>query len=152
MNKKVTKFSPEVRERAARLVREQRSERPSMWAVVESIAPMIGCTPQALHEWVKRDQVEQGERDGVTSDERERLKALKREVKELQPTRYLMHRSVREASHTKKSQHVIDTVTGKQCDTFGVEPLAWLSQVPTGLTQGGQATRRSITPSGCVCP
>ena len=55
MNKKVTKFSPEVRERAVRLVREQRGEHPSMWAAVESIAPMIGCTPQTLHEWVKRD-------------------------------------------------------------------------------------------------
>jgi transposase-like protein len=83
MNKKVTKFSAEVRERAVRLVREQRSEHPSMWAAVESIAPMIGCTPQTLHEWVKRDQVDHGERDGVTSDERERLKALEREVKEL---------------------------------------------------------------------
>ncbi|SEJ32152.1 Transposase, partial [Paraburkholderia tropica] len=54
-----------------------------MWAAVESIAPMIGCTPQTLHEWVKRDQVDQGERDGVSTDERERLKALEREVKEL---------------------------------------------------------------------
>jgi transposase len=83
MNKKVTKFSPEVRARAVRLVREQRSEHPSMWAAVESIAPMISCTPQTLHEWVKRDQVDHGERDGVTKDERERLKALEREVKEL---------------------------------------------------------------------
>ncbi|CAM2157484.1 Insertion element IS401 uncharacterized 12.4 kDa protein [Paraburkholderia tropica] len=86
MNKKATKFSAEVRERAVRLVREQRSEHPSMWAAVESIAPMIGCTPQTLHEWVKRDQVDQvdqGERDGVSTDERERLKALEREVKEL---------------------------------------------------------------------
>lgn len=65
MNKKATKFSPEVRERAVRLVREQRSEHPSMWAAVESIAPMIGCTPQTLHEWVKRDQVDHGEREGV---------------------------------------------------------------------------------------
>ncbi|CAE6840976.1 Insertion element IS6110 uncharacterized 12.0 kDa protein [Paraburkholderia aspalathi] len=79
MNKKVTKFSPEVRERAVRLVREH----PSMWAAVESIAPMIGCTPQTLHERVKRDQVDHGERDGVTTDERERLTALEREVKEL---------------------------------------------------------------------
>ena len=48
MKKKVTKFSPEVRERAVRLVREQRSEHPSIWAAVES----IGCKPQTLHEWV----------------------------------------------------------------------------------------------------
>ncbi|WP_242468430.1 hypothetical protein [Burkholderia plantarii] len=57
MNKKATKFSPEVRERAVRLVREQRSERPSMWAAVESIAPMIGCTPQTLLDWIKREEV-----------------------------------------------------------------------------------------------
>jgi len=83
MNKKATMFSPEVRERAVRLMREQRSESPWMWAAVESIAPMIGCTPQTLHEWVKRDQVDHDERDGATADERERLKALEREVEEL---------------------------------------------------------------------
>jgi len=83
MNKKPSKFLPEVRERAVRLVREQRDEHPSLWAAVESIAGMIGCTPQTLHEWVKRDQIDQGERAGVTTDERERLKALERENKEL---------------------------------------------------------------------
>ncbi|VVE43383.1 transposase [Pandoraea cepalis] len=54
-----------------------------MWAEFESIAGMIGCTPQTLHEWVKREQADQGERDGMTTDERERPKALEREVKEL---------------------------------------------------------------------
>ena len=83
MNKKPSKFSPEVRERAVRLVREQRNEHPSLWAAVEAIAAMIGCAPQTLHEWGKRDQVDQGERAGVTTDERERLKALERENKEL---------------------------------------------------------------------
>lgn len=83
MNKKPSKFSPEVRERAVRLVREQRNEHASLWAAVESIAAMIGCTPQTLHERVKRDQVDQGERAGVTTDERERIKALERENKEL---------------------------------------------------------------------
>ena len=52
MNKKASTFSPEVRKRAVRLVREQRSEHPSMWAAVESIAPTIGCTPQTLLDWV----------------------------------------------------------------------------------------------------
>lgn len=52
-----------------------------MWAAVESIAPMIDCTPQTLHDWVKRDQVDHGERDGVTTDERARLKAMECEVK-----------------------------------------------------------------------
>ncbi|AOJ77295.1 transposase [Burkholderia ubonensis] len=83
MSKKSNKFSPEVRERAVRLVREQRSEHPSLWAAIESIAPMIGCTPQTLLDWVKREEIDRGERDGVSTAERERIKALEREVKEL---------------------------------------------------------------------
>ncbi len=77
------KFSPEVRERAVRLVQEHRAEYPSLWAAVESIAPKIGCVPQTLLEWVKRDEVDSGQRDGLTSAERERLKQLERENKEL---------------------------------------------------------------------
>lgn len=54
-----------------------------MWATIESIAPMIGCVPQTLHDWVRKHEVEHGMRDGVTQAERDRLKALEREVKEL---------------------------------------------------------------------
>ena len=81
--KKPTKFSPEVRERAVRMVQEHRSEYPSMWATIESIAPKIGCVPQTLHDWVRKHEVDTGMRDGATSEERERVKALEREVKEL---------------------------------------------------------------------
>jgi transposase len=83
MNKKLNKFSPEVRERAVRMVQEHRGEYPSLWAAIESIAPKIGCVPQTLNEWVKRDEVDNGQREGLTSGEREQLKALQREVKEL---------------------------------------------------------------------
>ena len=82
MNKS-KKFSPEVRERAVRMVQEHRGEYPSLWAAIESIAPKIGCVPQTLMEWVKRQEVDSGQRDGVTTSERERIKALEREVKEL---------------------------------------------------------------------
>ena len=54
-----------------------------MWATIESIAPMIGCVPQTLHDWVRKHEVEHGMRDGVTQAERDRVKALEREVKEL---------------------------------------------------------------------
>ena len=81
--KKSNKFSPEVRERAVRMVLEQRGEYSSLWAAIESIAPKIGCVPQTLDEWVRTHEVETGMRDGVTSAERERVKALEREVKEL---------------------------------------------------------------------
>ena len=80
---KTKKFSPEVRERAVRLVQEHRGEYPSLWAAVESIAPKIGCVPQTLLDWVKRHEVDSGQRDGLTSSERERLKQLERENKEL---------------------------------------------------------------------
>ena len=84
MNKKSTpKYSPEVRERAVRMVLELRNEYPSQWAAIESIAPKIGCVPQTLHDWVKKHETDTGLRDGITSDERERIKSLEREVKEL---------------------------------------------------------------------
>ncbi len=81
--KKSTKFSPEVRERAVRMVQEHRGEYPSLWAAIESIAPKIGCVPQTLNEWVRRSEIDSGVREGVSSEERERVKALEREVKEL---------------------------------------------------------------------
>lgn len=81
--RKSTKFSPEVRERAVRMVQEHRGEYPSLWAAIESISAKIGCVPQTLNEWVKKSEIDSGAREGVTSDERERIKALEREVKEL---------------------------------------------------------------------
>ena len=81
--KKTNKFSPEVRERAVRMVQEQRGEYPSLWAAIESIAPKIGCVPQTLNEWVKRAEVDAGTREGVTAAEAQRVKELEREVKEL---------------------------------------------------------------------
>ena len=80
---KANKFSPEVRERAVRMVQEHRGEYPSLWAAIESIAPKIGCVPQTLHEWVKRHQIDTGSREGITTTELQRLKELERENKEL---------------------------------------------------------------------
>ncbi len=60
---KTTKCSPEIRERAVRLVQENRSEYPSLWAAVESIAPEIGCVPQTLLDWVQREEVDHGQRE-----------------------------------------------------------------------------------------
>jgi transposase-like protein len=83
-SKKITpKYSPEVRERAVRLVQEHRGEYPSLWAAIESIAPKIGCVPQTLHEWVRKHEIDTGMREGITSEEREHIKALERENKEL---------------------------------------------------------------------
>jgi transposase len=81
--KKSPKFSPEVRERAVRMVQEHRGEYPSLWATIESFAPKIGCVPQTLLEWVKQSEVDAGTRAGTTTAEHERVKELEREVKEL---------------------------------------------------------------------
>ena len=81
--KKSNKFSPEVRERAVRMVQEHRGEYPLLWAAIESIAPKIGCVPQTLLDWVKQTQVDAGARPGTTTSEQDRIKGLEREVKEL---------------------------------------------------------------------
>lgn len=81
--KKSSKFSPEVRERAVRMVQEQRGDYPSLWATIESIAPKIGCVPQTLHSWVQQQEIDADKRDGVSSDEKAHIKALEKEVKEL---------------------------------------------------------------------
>jgi len=75
---KSNRFSPEVRERAVRMVQEHRGEYPSLWAAIESIAPKIGCVPQTLHEWVKRTEIDSGVREGVTSGEVQRMTELER--------------------------------------------------------------------------
>ena len=82
MNKS-NKFSPEVRERAVRMVQEHRAEYPSLWGAIESIAPKIGCVPQTLHDWDKRAEIDAGLRAGTTTSDARRIKELEREVKEL---------------------------------------------------------------------
>ena len=81
--KKSKKFSPEVRERAVRMVQDHRGEYPSLCTAIESTPPQIGCVPQTLNEWVKRVEVDTGVRGGVTTAEAQRVKELEREVKEL---------------------------------------------------------------------
>ena len=81
--KKSNKFSPEVRERAVRMVQEHRGEYPSLWAAIESIAPKIGCVAQTQLDWVKQAEIDVGSRSGVSTTEAQRIKDLEREVKEL---------------------------------------------------------------------
>ena len=80
---KATRYPPELRERAIRLVREHRNEHPSEWAAIQSIAGKLGMTAETLRLWVRRDEMDQGRRPGATSAERERLRELEREVREL---------------------------------------------------------------------
>ena len=81
--KKSSKFSPEVRERAVRMVAEHRAEYPSQWAAVVAIAGKLGMTPQTLLNWVRQHERDTGERAGLTTGELSRIKDLEREVREL---------------------------------------------------------------------
>ncbi|WAL84000.1 IS3 family transposase [Pandoraea sp. XJJ-1] len=135
MNKKSSKFSPEVRERAVRLVREQRSEHPSLWAAIESIAPMIGCTPQTLNDWVKRGEIDNGERAGLTTSERERLKALERENKELRKTNEILKLASAffGPGGARPPFQVLKAFIDQHRDTFGVEPICKVLRIaPSG--------------------
>ena len=88
-----SKFSQEVRERAVRMLTEHRGEYESEWAAVCSIAEKIGCSPETLRTWVRRVQVDQGERPGMTTVERERVKELEREVKELRRANEILRKA-----------------------------------------------------------
>ena len=77
-DKATPKYSPELRERAVRMIQEHRGEYSSLWAAVKSIAPKVGCVPNTLYEWVKREEIDGGARNGLTTAERERLRMLER--------------------------------------------------------------------------
>jgi transposase-like protein len=80
---KATRYPPELRERAMRLVREHRDEHPSEWAAIESVAQKLGMTPETLRKWLRREEIDRHQRPGVTSSERGRIRELEREVREL---------------------------------------------------------------------
>ena len=90
---KQTQFSTEVRERAVRLVREHQGEYPSQWAAMRGIAEKLGCSPETLRSWVRRSERDAGQRPGLTTDERERLKALEREVRELRRANEILRKA-----------------------------------------------------------
>lgn len=86
-------YSPEVRERAVRMVLTGEQEHASRWAAIKSVSAKIGCTPETLRSWVNRSEVDSGVRPGVTSDEKARLKELERENRELKRANEILRKA-----------------------------------------------------------
>ena len=88
-----SRYSPEVRARAVRMVLEHQGDYPSQWAAMSSIASKIGCTAETLRRWVRQSERDQGLREGTTSEERDRLKALERENRELRQANEILRKA-----------------------------------------------------------
>lgn len=90
---KARRYAPEVRERAVRLVFEHQGEHDSQWAAIGSIASKIGCPAETLRKWVRQTERDQGKRSGLSSSERDRLKELERENRELKRANEILRKA-----------------------------------------------------------
>jgi len=88
-----SRFSPEVRERAIRLVEEQVGEHGSQFAAMRSVAEKLGCNVETLRKWVRQAERDAGDRPGLTTNERERLKVLERENRELKRANEILRKA-----------------------------------------------------------
>ena len=93
MTKTTNKYSPEVRERAVRMVSDGAGQHESRWSAILSISSKIGCAPQTLNEWVKKAEVDTGQRGGITTEQAEKMKALEREVRELKQANEILSKA-----------------------------------------------------------
>ncbi len=91
-SKMANRYSPEVRARAVRMVFEHQGSYETQAGAIAAIAPKIGCIPQTLREWVKQAEKDSGKRDGVTTEERDRIKSLEREVRELRQANEILRK------------------------------------------------------------
>ena len=121
-----SRFSPEVRERAVRMVEEHREAHASEWAVLQSVAPKLGCTAETLRKWVRQAQRDAGHRPGLTTSERERLKELEREVRELKRANEILRKAFAYFAQAELDRRRVATMVQFIADhraVFGVEPI-----------------------------
>jgi transposase len=88
-----SKYSPELRERAIRLVQDHAPDHPSQWMAIRSVAEKLGCSVEALRRWVRQAERDAGQRAGLTTDERQRLKQLERENVELKRANEILRKA-----------------------------------------------------------
>ena len=115
------RFSPEVRQRAVRLVQQRQGDHASQWAAISSVAAKIGCTGETLRGWLRQSERGSGKRAGTTSDDRDRIKALERENRELSQANeilrkagaYLLRRSSTAGSYRRSPGcHGVEPICG----------------------------------------
>ncbi|WP_422015542.1 IS3 family transposase [Roseateles sp.] len=142
---KSNKFSPEVRERAVRMVQEHRGGYPSLWAAIESIAPKIGCVPQTLNEWVKRSEVDAGVREGVTTSEAQRVKELERAVRELRKANEILKLASAffGPGGARPPHQVLKAFVDQHRQEFGVESICSVLQIAPSAYWRHAARRRN---------
>ena len=164
-----SRFSPEVRERAVRMVEEHREAHASAWAVLQSVAPKLGCTAETLRKWVRQAQRDAGHRPGLTTSERERLKELEREVRELKRANEILRKAFayvaqaeldrrRTSPRGSSSSPTIAPWSGssrcvRSCPspprpTFDTSGVRRIPHVGPGAPNGMRGSRRKSTGSG----
>ncbi|THC38069.1 MULTISPECIES: IS3 family transposase [unclassified Massilia] len=133
--KKQPKYSPEVIERAVRMVSEAGSQYESQWAAITSIAAKIGCTPETLRRWVRQQERDTGQRPGPTTAEDERVKALEREVRELRKANEILRLASAffGPGGARPPLQAVRAFIDRYRHAYGVEPICKVMQVaPSG--------------------
>ncbi|MFH6784914.1 MULTISPECIES: IS3 family transposase [Methylobacterium] len=125
MTKRTAPFSPEVRERAVRMVRDHEGEHGSQWSAIQSIAAKIGCSGETLRNWVRQSERDQGVRPGQTTDERERIKALERENRELRQANEILRKASAYFANGGARPPVAAMISfiDDHREVYGVEPI-----------------------------
>ncbi|AYO84724.1 IS3 family transposase [Methylobacterium brachiatum] len=144
MTKRSTPFSPEVRERAVRMVFDHQGEHGSQYGAIRSIAAKIGCSGETLRNWVRQAERDQGQRPGPTTDERERIKALERENRELRQANEILRKASALFCDGGARPPVADMVAfiDDHREAYGVEPICRVLPIAPS-TYHAHAARRA---------
>ncbi|KAI5911890.1 IS3 family transposase [Azoarcus sp. PA01] len=142
--KKTAKFSPEVTERAVRMVCEAKGQYESQWAAIVSIAAKIGCTAETLRRWVRQHERDTGQREGLTNAEQQRIRELEREVRELKKANEILRlaSALFRAGGARPPQQVMNGFIDTHREHFGVEPICKVLQVAPSAYRRAVARRR----------